>query len=512
MTLQEKIGQRLMTGFPGLEMSEEFRRAVREYKIGNVILFKENIVDCAQLKQLCSDIQDFVRQETGHSAFIAVDQEGGIVTRLKEDGVNIPGAMALGATGDPENAYKAAKLIGEELRALGPNFNFAPTVDVNCNPKNPVIGVRSYGDDPHSVAQFGVRAAQGFMDGGTLCCVKHFPGHGDTDQDSHLALPCVDKSMEQLEQMELIPFRAAVEAGVPAVMTSHILYPQIEPENVPATMSRRIMTGILREKLGFQGIIVSDGMEMAAIKANYGVCEGTLAAFRAGVDLVEITHGTLVACEAAQMILEAARNGGLDLEELDQSVQRILDAKEKWIENAEVCDFDFAAAAEESRKLLEQTVTQIAPRPADFKFSENPLCIGCEAYRTSLVGNVDEEKGNPFGLAAAEALQGTCADMTRDPSREEIEELVARAKIHGSAVVGTYNSVANPGQMALIRALVEANIPTAVAGLRAPYDLLDLPQGVWAFVVYENSRVSIQAAVKVLTGELIPTGKLPVKL
>jgi len=512
MTIKEKIGQRLMTGFPGTEMSEEFRQAVREYKIGNVILFKENIRDCAQLKQLCSDIQDFIRQETGHGAFIAIDQEGGVVTRLKEDAVNIPGAMALGASGDPENAYRAGVLIGRELRSLGPNFNFAPSVDVNCNPKNPVIGVRSYGDDPVAVGRFGARAIQGFLDGGVLSTAKHFPGHGDTDLDSHLALPCVDKSMEQLEQMELIPFRAAVAAGVPAVMTSHILYPQIEPENIPATMSRRIMTGILREKLGFQGIIVSDCMEMAAIRANYGVSEGTLAAFKAGVDLVEITHHPVWCCEAAQRILDAAENGELNMEEFETSVQRILDAKKKWIDDMEACAFDFAAAAEESRQMMEQTVTQVAAPPAGFRFSEDPLCIGCEAYRTSLVGNVDEEKGNPFGTAIAEALHGTCADMNRNPSVEEIARLAALAQQHGSAVVGVFNAVSNPGQMELVRALAEKNIPIAVVGLRAPYDLRGLPESVWGFVVYEYSRESVRVAAKVLTGELVPAGQLPVRL
>ena len=353
MTLKEKIGQRLMTGFPGLEMTEEFRQSVREYKIGNVILFQENVRDRHQLKQLCRDIQDFIRQETGHSAFIAIDQEGGIVTRLKADAVNIPGAMALGATGDPENAYVMGKLIGQELRSLGPNFNFAPSVDVNCNRKNPVIGVRSYGDDPVSVGRFGARAIQGFLEGGVLSTAKHFPGHGDTDLDSHLALPCVDKSMEELERMELIPFRAAVEAGVPAVMTSHILYPQIEPEHIPATMSRRIMTGILREKLGFQGIIVSDCMEMAAIRSHYGISEGTLAAFKAGVDLVEITHHPLWCAEAAVRVLEAAEAGELDMDEMDASVNRILACKARWIENQEPVDFDFEAAAEESRLLMD---------------------------------------------------------------------------------------------------------------------------------------------------------------
>jgi len=512
MTLQEKIGQRLMTGFYGTEMTEEFRQAVKQHKIGNVILFRDNIRDCAQLKQLCRDIQELVRQETGHSAFIAIDQEGGLVTRLREDAVNVPGAMALGASGDPENAYRAGLLIGRELRSLGPNINFAPTVDVNSNPRNPVIGARSYGDDPHQVARFAARSVQGLLDGGVLCTAKHFPGHGDTDMDSHLALPCVDKPLEELEKVELVPFQAAVDAGVSAVMTAHILFPQIEPDPIPATMSRRILQGILREKLGFRGIIVSDCMEMAAIASHYGISEGTLAAFKAGVDLVEITHHPLWCAEAAVRVLEAAEAGELDLEEMDASVNRILEYKERWIEGKGPVDFDFAAARAESRLLMEKTITEVT-RPTSGPLSlKNPLCIGCELYRESLVDNVEDRPGNPFGVQMAKELSGTCADMDRNPTPEAIASLVEQAKKHGSAVVGLYNAAANSGQLALVRALADNGIPTAAVALRLPYDLRDLPENVWALAAYEYSRESIRAAAKVLRGELQPTAKLPVRL
>ena len=511
MTLQEKIGQRLMTGFPGLEMTEEFIQVVKEHKIGNVILFRENIRDNEQLKKLCGEIQALIRAETGHSAFIAIDQEGGIVTRLNEDGINVPGAMALGATGDPQNAYKAGLLIGREMRALGPNFNFAPTVDVNSNRGNPVIGVRSYSDDPNVVAKFTVQSVRGLLEGGVLCTAKHFPGHGDTNVDSHLALPCVDKPLEALEKVDLVPFQAAVDAGVTAVMTAHILFPQIEPDNIPATMSRRIMQGILREKLGFRGIIVSDCMEMAAIRAHYGVSAGTLAAFKAGVDLVEITHHPLWCAEAAVRLLEAAQSGELDMAEMDESVERILGAKARWIEGREPGEFDFVTAAEESRLLMEQTITEVH-RPAAPPTLNTPLCIGCAPYRVSLVGNVDTQQGNPFGDQMALELGGTSADMLRDPSPEEITNLVARAKACGSAVVGTFNAISNPGQLALIRALAGSGIPTAVVALRVPYDLRNLPEGIWAIAAYEYSPESIAAAAKVLRGELTPAGKLPVQL
>ena len=512
MTLQEKIGQRLMTGFSGTEIPEEFRQAVKKHKIGNVVLFEDNVRDCAQLKQLCRDIQDLIRKETGHSAFIAIDQEGGIVTRLQKDAVNVPGAMALGASGDPENAYRAGLLIGRELRSLGPNINFAPTVDVNSNPNNPVIGVRSYGDDPDLVARFTARSVQGLLDGGVMCTAKHFPGHGDTDTDSHLALPCVDKPLEELEQMELAPFRAAINAGVSAIMTTHILFPQIEPDPIPATMSRRIIQGLLREKLGFQGIVVSDCMEMKAISGHYGISEGTLAAFKAGVDLVEISHHPQWCADAAACVLEAAEAGELDLEEMESSVNRILAYKERWIERAQPCDFDFGAAREESRLMMEQTITEVS-RPASGPLSlKNPLCIGCEPYQTSLVENVTDKPGNPFGTQISEELGGTCADMERNPTPEAIAALVEQAKSHGCAVVGTFNAIANPGQLELIHALARSGVSTAVVALRAPYDLRDLPKTVWGIAAYEYSPESIRAAAKVLRGELQPTGKLPVRL
>ena len=512
MTLQEKIGQRLMTGFPGTEMTEAFRQAVRNHKIGNVILFRENIASRDQLKQLCQDIQDLVRQETGHSAFIAVDQEGGIVTRLPEDAVNVPGAMALGATGDPENAYRAGLLIGRELRSLGPNWNFAPTVDVNSNPGNPVIGVRSYGDDPQAVGRFAANSVRGLLDGGVMCTAKHFPGHGDTALDSHLALPCVDKSLEALEKTELIPFRAAIEAGVPAVMTAHILFPQIEPEPIPATMSRRILQGLLREELGFKGIIVSDCMEMAAIASHYGVTQGTLAAFKAGVDLVEITHHPQWCADAAARILEAAEAGELDLTEMDASVNRILEYKRRWIDLAEPGNFDFDAAALESSAMMDQSITEVHGPAQAFRLGENPLCIGCRPNRVSQVGNVETEQGNPFGTWMSRELCGTRADMERNPGTDQIAELTDQAKRHSCAVVGLFNACANPGQLELIRSLAEAGVPTAVISLRGPYELQGLPESVWALAAYEYSRESIRAAAKILRGERCPTGKLPVRL
>ena len=513
MTLQEQIGQRLVTGFPGTELTEDFRRVVREHQIANVILFRENIESCAQLGRICAEIQQLVREATGHGAFITIDQEGGTVTRLPADAVNVPGAMAIAATGDAENAYRAGLLTGRELRALGVNFNLAPSVDVNNNPKNPVIGVRSYGDTPDTVSRFAARMIQGLLDGGVLCSAKHFPGHGDTDTDSHLALPCVDKSREELERVELAPFRAAIAAGVPAVMTTHILFPQIEPDGVPATMSRRIMTDLLRGEMVFDGLIISDCMEMRAIKDHFGTVNGVIAAMAAGVDLVFVTHDTLLCGEAARAAQQAVAGGRLDAAEMEESARRILAYKEKWVDGVPAGTFDFEAARAENEAMLQATVTEVR-RPAKGvpTLGENPLCIGCPAYRVSLAGNVDDGDANLFGSQMARELHGEAADMGLDPDGAGIEALVQKAKNHSGAVVGLFNAGQRTGQLRLVRALAEAGVPTAAVALRAPYDLAGLPEAVWALAVFEYTAHSRRAAARVLRGEAQAAGRLTVTL
>ena len=186
MTVREMLGQKLIFGFHGTELPEEFQALVREYKIGNVILFARNIVSAEQLRRLCAQIQALVWEVTGYPAFIVIDQEGGGVSRIPDDAVNVPGAMAIAATGDPDSARIAAEITVRQLRGLGPNFNMAPVLDVNTNPQNPVIGVRSFGDDPNYAAQFGVAAIRAYENAGIYCCGKHFPGHGDTSVDSEV--------------------------------------------------------------------------------------------------------------------------------------------------------------------------------------------------------------------------------------------------------------------------------------------------------------------------------------
>lgn len=506
--MQQKIGQRLVGGFPGTTMSEEFIRLVRQYKIANVILFRRNVESVAQLETLCRSIQSLVREETGHDAFIAIDQEGGAVNRLSPDAVNVPGAMALAATGDPANAYEAALLTAGELRALGVNFNLAPVADVNNNPANPVIGARSYGDTPETVERFASAALRGYLDGGVMAAAKHFPGHGDTAMDSHISLPMVDKPSSVLEECELKPFQTLIDAGCPAVMTTHILFPALEPERLPATMSRKIVTGLLKEKMGFQGLVVSDCMEMQAIQQDYGTARGVHTAIAAGVDLVFVCHTASRIEEAAKAIREGLENGTLSMEEMDRSVEKILSYKEKYC-LPPVGVSGTSAAREAAGALRARTIALVQGEIPPL--GDSPFFCGCPDYRTSGVQN-EESNAASFAAFMAARLGGTSYIVSHAPSEEEIADAVQAAKGHSALVVNTYNGHLYDGQIALVNALHVLGIPMVVTALFGPYDLQNLAEDITALAAWDYTTETLEALVPIFAGRTTAKGNLPVTL
>lgn len=508
MTVTEKIGQRLVGGFPGTEMDGEFIRLVREYKIGNVILFQHNVESNEQLLRLCRSIRELITEETGHRPFITIDQEGGGVTRLPREAVNAPGAMALAATGDPENAYRAALLTARELRAFGIDFNLAPSVDVNCNPDNPIIGVRSFGDTPEQVERYALAALRGYRDGGVLCSAKHFPGHGDTAMDTHVSLPCIDKPLEALEEMELRPFRAMIAAGCPAVTTTHILFPRLEPEKLPATMSRRIITGLLRERMGFQGLIISDCMEMDAIARYYGSAQGTVKAMAAGVDLVFISHTASVLEETARAVRAAVEAGALSMEELDASVEKILAYKDQ-VGGAPAGTPGRPEAMAEAAALRRASI--VLARGTIPALGERPFFCGCADYRAGLVSS-QAGGAAAFPDFMAARLGGKGLVTGKDPGPEEVRAAAEAARGSTSLFVCTYNGHLFPGQRALVQALGTLGIPMAQVALRNPYDLRCAPEGAAAVAAWDYAGPTLEVLVPILSGEAVPTGRMPVAL
>lgn len=301
-------------------------QVVEKFRPGGVILFPwaGNVSSAAQVAALTTGLRE---ADSGEAPLmIGVDQENGIVSRLSPLVTKLPGAMDVGATGKPAYARDVAEVTGEELLDLGISLDFAPVADVNVNPRNPVIGPRAYGADPEKVSVMVGAAVDGFHEAGVASVAKHFPGHGDTSVDSHTGLPVITHSMTKWRKLDAPPFRAAIAHGVDAIMSAHVVMPKLDPSRDPATLSHRILTGLLREELGFDGVISTDALDMAGVRKKYGDAEVAVRAVLAGADILLMPPNLPKAYEA---VLKAVRSGRISEDRIDESVLRILRLKEK---------------------------------------------------------------------------------------------------------------------------------------------------------------------------------------
>lgn len=332
LSVEEKVAQMFIIDFPGYEINDGTLRHFRNIPWGGVILFVKNIKSRKQTEKLN---QSLMKLNDKIPLIISLDQEGGIVNRADFPGMNLsPGNMALGAGGDIGMVEKMYRINGQEIREIGFHMDYAPVADVNSNPDNPLIGVRSFGEDPIRVGEMTSSAVRGMQSAGLGACAKHFPGHGDTVLDSHLDLPRIDASMERIEKVELHPFKKAVDAGVEAIMTAHIIFGAFDAGNpVPATLSKKILTGLLRKKMGFNGLIVTDSMRMKAIADHYSPGESAVMTVKAGTDIILMLGHFESQVEGYDAVLESVRKGEIGEERIDESVKRILDFKKRYIVN-----------------------------------------------------------------------------------------------------------------------------------------------------------------------------------
>jgi beta-N-acetylhexosaminidase len=338
LSLEAKIGQLLCLGWSGpnclLNINEQARRCIDELQAGAMIIMGRNIspeggplspIDAPAVQDMLSELQSL----SNLPLLLSTDQEGGRVARFGSTPfTRMPEAEAIGTTNNSQLAGEAARITALELAAVGINWNFAPVADVNSNPYNPVIGDRSFGTTVEGVAPLVAAQVRGYLDGGVLPCAKHFPGHGDTAEDSHFALPTLPYDLAQMRQRELIPFRAAIDAGVPTMMTAHILFPALDSK-LPATMSTALLTGLLREELGFSGLLVTDCLEMKAIADHWGTAKGAVLAIKAGADMVMVCHTWKRQQETRDALLQAVNCGELPIERVNEAVSRILTAKKR---------------------------------------------------------------------------------------------------------------------------------------------------------------------------------------
>lgn len=322
--LEKQAAGLFTVGFHGKAVSDELSGLLAR-GVGGVIFFARNVGAPVEVLELNREL----KRVAGRPLLLAVDQEGGPVARLRQGFTELPAMRAVGATGSTALAHELGALIGRELRAVGFDMNYAPVLDIDTNPANPVIAARSFGRTPELVTALGLALAAGLQDASVAACGKHFPGHGDTSQDSHLELPKLPHALPRLERVELSPFRAAATAGIAAFMTAHVIFEAVDAQ-YPATMSRPVLTGILREKLGYDGLVVTDDIEMKAIADNYGVEEVVLLGLAAGVDHFLCCHTAELAHRAIDAVVHAVEAGELSQSMLDQATRRFDDVRSRF--------------------------------------------------------------------------------------------------------------------------------------------------------------------------------------
>lgn len=332
MSLQQKVGQMLMVSIEGTEVDDNFKSFIKKCEAGTIILFANNITSAAQLTQLTNSIKNCA----GNIPFIiGMDEEGGRVTRFPDDVQSMPSALTVASSESTDYCYNAGYQIGKQLKSFGLHTGFSPVLDIWTNPENTVIGERAYGKTSDEVCAYGIADMKGVNDAGAIPVVKHFPGHGDTVTDSHYGLPTVTKTKNELWQEELIPFKNAIENNVPAVMVAHILCTQLDDE-YPSSLSNKVVTSLLREEMGFKGVILTDDLTMGAVVDEYSLGQAGVLAVKAGCDILTVCHGYDNANEVMDAVVNAVNNGEIDETRIDESVKRILQLKKNYNVNSNI--------------------------------------------------------------------------------------------------------------------------------------------------------------------------------
>ncbi|MGW5423436.1 glycoside hydrolase family 3 protein [Streptomyces sp. NPDC003943] len=493
---------------------------IERYHVGGIIYFAwaHNTRDPHQIAALSNGIQQAgLAQPTPIPLLISVDQEHGVVARVGKPATLMPGAMALGAGRSLSDARKAGQIAGAELGAIGIRQDYAPVADVNVNPANPVIGVRSFGADPTAVAALVSAQVKGYQQAGIAATAKHFPGHGDTAVDSHTGLPVINHTREQWSELDAPPFRAAIAAGIDAIMTAHIVVPALDPNGDPATLSRPILTGILREELGYDGVVVTDSLSMEGVRTKYGDERVPVLALKAGVDQLLNPPDLAVAWNA---VLAAVKNGELTEARLDESILRILRLKAKlglfrepFVTDAGVDRVvGTAAHLAHADRIAGATTTLLVNEGGFLPVSRlsHPRVLVVGADPASPSGTTGPPTTTIVGALTELGFSATALSTGSAPTAARIEEAVTAAAGQDLVVVGTYNVSATSTQRTLVARLVATGVPVVTIALRNPYDVARTTGQRAALAGYSWTDVELRAAVRVLAGQDVPRGRLPV--
>jgi len=534
MTLEEKVGQLFIQNVYGKDATTPDSRnlplygvaspaeVVQKYHLGGVIYFAwtDSVQNPDQIVGLSNGLQKAALTQPGKVRIplqIATDQEQGVVTRIGPPATQFPGSMALGAGRSAADARTAAAITGRELLAMGVNTDFAPDCDVNVNPLNPVIGTRSFSSRPELAAQLAAAQVAGYQrDGRVASCAKHFPGHGDTATDSHVAFPVITHSREQWESIDAPPFKAAINEQIDMIMTAHLSFPALDDSGNPATLSKPIMTGVLRGELGYKGVIITDSLAMQGVRDLYGDAEVAVRALLAGVDQLLMTPAM---DDAFAAVLDAVRRGRITEDELDAKVHRVLSLKyrrgivarpyaDPAAVSAVVGTPDHLAAAD---SVTDRTTTLV-------KNDAKALPITPSGKKVLVTGY---GVGTTATLAAALTAKGATVQTLQtgtSPTDAQVASAVAAAADKDVVVVTTMKAWdtnvtdTRGGQQKLVKQLLGTGKTVVVVAVRDPYDIAYFTAAPTYVATYSYSPVAIEAAARVIVGDVSPTATLPVDI
>lgn len=522
MSVEDKVAQMIACRYAGdflpadADQATYLRELVAKHKVGGMIIFGGEAYETAHLNNRLQSLADI-------PLLIASDLERGTGTQIT-GATLFPTIMGLGAAGSETLAYEMGKSTALEGRALGIHITYAPVVDVNINPDNPIINTRAVGEDPGEVGRLAAAFIKGCQENGMLATAKHFPGHGDTALDSHILLPVIEASRERLEKVELAPYRMAIEAGVGAVMVAHLVVPALDPTpNLPATLSYAIQTKLLREQMGFKGLIVTDAMEMGGVTNAYSSTEAALKAIEAGVDMVLLPAEPV---KTIEFLKEAARSGKLPSARLDASVRRILEAKARLgLDRQKLVDVEALPAKLGTKATLDQALRTFQAAATLVKNEGSVLPIA-KSGKKVLVLSLSSDPGTYYAgrtfAAAVKARSPETRISYADSAtgQEELDAAYLKAAAADVVVVGVFSSLSawkgNVGldlrHQALIQTLAALGKPTVVVSFGSPYLLRDFPNVSAYLCLYRNQPQTQETAARAIFGEIDVMGKLPVSL
>ena len=511
----EMVGERLIFGFEGTTVGASVEEMIVGRRIGGVVLFSRNIKDARQLAALCGELQSLRKRVSALPLIIAVDQEGGGVNRISDGATHFPSPMAVAAAGDPALAGRVGYAMGCQLMRLGINMNFDPVLDVNTGKRNPVIGVRSFGDDPERVAAFGAAMIVGMERAGVASVAKHFPGLGSAERDPHTETLVIAGSADGLAGGDLVPFARAVEAGVSGIMMGHARYPALSDD--PASLSEAVIRGLLRRRLHFEGLVITDDMEMGAVGADRSVGGTAERALAAGEDLLLVCHSRAAQLSAMADVAKAIEDGRIPPEIIEEGAARIRVRKEKLIGH-------FAAAQTETPEDGENLAREVAER-AITRVSDMgkilPLRLGPKEKLlviSPVLGPLTAaEEGVTTGNVLADCIRAL-HPMTEPvsfelvPSRDDFGRVLKAIEVAHAVVMGTCNAHLYGEQARLVSEIAAAGKPTVFVALRNPYDVELYPHRAARLAAYGSDNHTLAAIARVIFGEISPCGKLPVRL